>query len=78
MLKELNEKIQKDANFIEVVADEREDGVYCIRMRENKYINAENHVLNVEDELLDVLRDYFKQKGKPIKGWNNSREAFWV
>ena len=75
MLEKLNDKYN-DAIF-EFIFNDDCDGVVDIKMKSNcqKYIDS--YIINLEDDTINNIREFFKKKHISIR-YNNTASCFWA
>lgn len=82
LLDNLNSMIQEEAPFLKITAERssmsgREITFFNIRLQKTKYIDTENHPLNVTDELIIDIEVFLGKKGINGITWNNNYTTFW-
>lgn len=78
MLNELNSMIREEAPFLKIVAEKSfiaDNTIFDIKLQKTRYVDAENHPLNITNELREDIEGFLNKEGIKIK-WNNTT-TFW-
>lgn len=78
----LNSMIKEEAPFLKIETERstmtgRDFTYYKIKIQNSKYIDVENHPLNVTNELKKDIETFLKNEGISEITWNNNYTTFW-